>query len=222
MKNAYLVRGKPSGVDHVQTFLQDEIVAVGWSELSLDLSGMSKEKLKSLLEERGQDHGTKLGSAVATLDLFVNRLHPGDLILMPDSNDIHLGRLQSDYFYNPRDLNSGYPHQHQVDWVQTVTRSDLTMELRSALKAWRTVSNLSRFYDEIEALAAGPSHQPAPEETVASGIRPFAFPLRDDFIVRYELPTDMTKSEARELKAFFSAQGTFLDVLYGIGVDDSQ
>lgn len=217
MKNAYLLRGKPNGTDRVQTFLKEGIAAVGWPELDQNLSGLSKDRLKAMLAEKGYNQGVKLGSAAATLDLFVNRLQPGDLLLMPNSNDIYIGEVVSDYGFYANAVKDGLPHQRKVAWKEVpTTRAALSSELRSALKAWRTVANLSQFREEIEALSEGKVY--APEDAVPSaspaGLH-FSLPLRDNFLIHYEIPADLTQEEARKLKAFLGSQRAYLDEMYG-------
>ena len=197
--NAWLVRPQPNNVNKVAVFRSKNIVAIGWPELG-DFSNTSREQIKELLAASSyQLEGIELGSAYATIDIFVNQMKEGDLILMPDGADIYFGKLVGSYFYNSAigcdDEN--YPHQRKVEWLSDVSRGELSKGLRSSLKVHRTTANLSQHVKEIDALAHG--KQP----TVQTKDIPVAYPLRSDYTVTFQVPADLTADEARRLSEYF-------------------
>ena len=199
MKQAWLLRPHPDNVKRLEEFRRDEITAIGWAELG-DLSGLTREALKAKLQAGPfLLSGTRLGNSYATVDIFVNRMQKGDLLLVPDGDDIFFARVESGYFFEPGRRGDGYPHQRHVTWLRHTASSALSMELRMSLKSQRTAADLTKHLPEIEALARG-EENPAREahKTIA-----VSYPLRRDFSVRFEVPENLTKAEAKRLASFF-------------------
>ncbi|MGM9569672.1 MAG: hypothetical protein ACI3XC_06310, partial [Phascolarctobacterium sp.] len=142
-----------------------------------------------------------LGNAYATIDIFVNQMQEGDLVLCPDGDDIYFGVITSGYFLNhDADHKNGFPHQRSVVWKNNKARKELSRELRSALKVHRTTANLSHHYDEIEALYNGHA-VPTPDTTKTV---PISYTLRPDYVIKFEIPEDITHDEAKRLSTFLT------------------
>ena len=203
---AWLVRPYPHGNHRLKEFREMGIVAVGWPEIG-DLTGKSRQELKTLLSGAPYDlEGLSLGNAYATIDIFVNQMQPGDLVLVPDGDDIYLGELTSGYRLEQSVDNQtdGYPQQRSVSWFPVnVSRQELSMELRSSLKVHRTTANLSRHAEEIDALAHGRPFVPG--ETEAPGSISVSYPLRPGRNIEFTIPNDITKTEAQRLSAYFAS-----------------
>lgn len=198
MKNAWLVRPYPHGISRITEFRQKNIIAVGWPGIG-NLTGKSREDIKQILA--GQPYelsGLALGNAYATIDIFVNRMSIGDLALVPDGQDIFFGEICSDYFLDTTVDNQqdGYPHQRKIKWLNNVARDELSKGLRTSLKAHRATADLSHHYDEILALAHGQNYQ---IETPSVETISVSYPLRKDFMIMFDIPTDITKDEAKRL-----------------------
>lgn len=75
----------------------------------------------------------------------------GDVILSPDGMGRYLvGEVMSDYFYVPGGV---LPHRRHVRWSgQTIARDDVSEALRNSMGSIGTVSNITRYHDELEAL----------------------------------------------------------------------
>ena len=158
-KQAWLVRPFPDGQTKcLDLFKSKGIVAIGWPNIG-DLTGKSREELKMLLSGDPYNYsGLVLGNAYATIDILVNRMMPGDYLLIPDGDDIYFAVVDSDYHYDVTVDNDkeGYPHQRKVkNFTASHLRSELSKELRSSLKVHRTTADLSKHYEEIKALAEG-------------------------------------------------------------------
>ena len=162
----------------------------------------SKSNLKHLLSLPPYSlTGLALGNAYATIDIFVNQMEVGDLLLMPNGEDIYLGEVTSDYYLDAAvDSNEeGYPHQRTAKWITNTSRKDLSMELRSSLKVHRTTANLSHHIDEIEALCKGE------KLAVTTDYIEVTYPLRADFEVSFKIPKDISKDEAQRLSSYFAS-----------------
>lgn len=194
--NAWLVRPKPEFNNRMGDFLENNLVAIGWSNTG-DLSGKSRDEIKGILSSPPFSYNSlELGNAYATVDLFVNQMKPGDLLLVPDGNDIHFAQVESGYEYNPEGGPlPDIPHQRKVRWLEHTERNRMSKKLRSSLKVHRTVADLSRHTQEIESLSEGREYQPARTAIDVS------YPLRPEWTVTFQIPSDMTDDEAERLAA---------------------
>ena len=203
MKNSWLVRPMPHGINRVDNFKAKNIVAIGWPCIG-DLTGKSREELKDILSRPPYTlSGLELGNAYATIDIFVNQMQNGDLLLMPNGDDIYFGEITSDYYLDPNvDNNTDvYPHQRTVKWLSDTSRKNLSKPLRSSLKVHRTTANLSHHSTEIDTLCHGKifTDMSLPRTIDVS------YPLRPNFNIDFKIPTNMSSDEAQRLSAYFSS-----------------
>lgn len=199
MKNAWMLRPAPGMVNRIEEFRQGNFVAIGWSALG-DLSQLSREKIRQLLADKPYAlSGHALGTSRSTIDIFVNQMQIGDLLLVPDGADIYFAEVTGDYSWHPACAALDYPHQRTVKWLANTTRTALSDGLRASLKARNTAVSLKEHFDEIAALAAGKPYPPAGQamDTIA-----LSYPLRRDFSVTFTLPADITKNEAKRLAQY--------------------
>lgn len=207
MKNAWLVRPFPYGTKRLDEFKTQNIVAIGWPGIG-DLTNKLREDIKEILSGVPyQLKGLELGNAYATIDIFVNQMQVGDLILSPDGDDIYFGEITSDYYMESTvdNYSTGYPHQHKVKWLNDTFRKNLSMPLRSSLKVHRTTANLFNHVDEIESLANGKEYKV--EKFDETNIISVNYPLRPDFTISFNVPSNISKDEAKRLS-------NYLETLY--------
>ena len=205
MREYWLVRPKPHNILRIHEFLSQNIIAIGWPALG-DLTHLSRENLKDRLKQPPYALDSYAwGQAYATVDIFVNQMKLGDLVLIPNGDDIYFGRIAGDYHFDPAkaDESNGYPHQRSVEWLSNCGRSALSLDLRSSLKAPRTIAQLSNHADEIEALSRGERCETTTSNSVQT--LPVSYPLRPDFSVSFEIPKDITKEEAQRLSTYFAS-----------------
>ncbi|WP_443684976.1 restriction endonuclease [Phascolarctobacterium succinatutens] len=199
---AWLVRPNPADINRINEFQTENIVAIGWPGIG-DLTGKTRQDLKEILSNPPYSYtALALGNAYATVDIFVNQMNKGDLVLTPDGDNIYLGVIASNYQFNPKvdNISNGYSHQRTVEWHNKITREDLSKALRSSLKVHRTAADLSHHYNEIKARCF---NMPIPK-TATTGPIKISYPLRPNFNISFEIPADMTKEEAERLKTFIS------------------
>lgn len=205
MKNAWLVRPFPGGIRRVNEFKSNNIVAIGWPCIG-DLTGKLREDIKSILADPPYNlSGIKLGNAYATVDIFVNRMQKGDLVLVPDGEDIYFGELISDYYLNSSvdNMSQGYPHQRKVKWHSNSLRTDLSMPLRLSLKVHRATADLTKHLEEIDLLTQGKKF-PDGENNAVDPIK-VTYPLRTDFTISFEIPSDISSDEAKRLSKYIES-----------------
>lgn len=146
-----------------------------------------------------------VGNWIPQIDAFVNKMAIDDLVLVPSEGTIFFARITSacefervktlgfisdagEWFVPPR-------YKRSVEWLEHVSRDKLSNELRKALKNRRVIGDLSKFYDEIDALSCGQQYTPRKDTVVVS------YWLRPDFEITYTIPVDMTDVEAERLSA---------------------
>lgn len=162
-KKVWLVRPLPHFGDHLETFLEKNIVAVGYP-LGRDLTDTDYEELRTLLQTRGWEEG------INNVNILVHEMSIGDIVLVPSTNkkDIYIGEITSDYMYVPsldEDIPevSGYPHQRRVSWYfekKPYLRNDLPEAIKGSLRYPRAVADVTKHYEIIEQiLQGGPSQQ---------------------------------------------------------------
>jgi predicted Mrr-cat superfamily restriction endonuclease len=204
MKNAWLVRPFPHEIKRLDEFKAKNIIAVGWPGIG-DLTGETRENIKTILSSKPYSlSGIALGNAYATIDIFVNRMQTGDLVLIPDGEDIYFAKITGSYYLEKSVDNNtdGYPHQRKIKWLSNVSRKDLSTALRSSLKVHRATADLGKHYDEINALSHGEVFQ---EETSATEALAVTYPLRSDFSVSFNIPIDINRTEAKRLSAYLES-----------------
>jgi len=139
---------------------------------------------------------TKIGAGLRCGFLWTvsKGIQKGDIVLCPDgSGHYHVGEVTGDYYYQP---DSVLPHQRPVRWFsQTIDRFDMSEELRNSTGAIGTVSNISRYHEEIEKLIAG-GKPPVIISTDPDVEDPTAFAMEkhlEDFLVQNWVQTDLGK-----------------------------
>lgn len=203
-RSAWLVRPFPHNKKRLDEFKKADIIAIGWPGIG-DLSRKSREGIKEILAGKPyQLKGLELGNAYATIDIFVNRMAVGDLVLIPDGDDIYFAEITGDYYLDTAVDNddTGFPHQRTIKWLADTSRQNLSMPLRSSLKVHRATANLSEHLNEIEALSHGEEYVETLHTNIPGAIA-VSYPLRPDFMVSFQIPSDITKGEAQRLSDYF-------------------
>ena len=97
----WLVRPLPHGSNHMQDFLQDNIIAVGYPT-GTDFTGMEIDEIKDVLEDYNYESG------IGHLNVIVHLMNKGDIVVVPDDNkrDVYFGEVTSEYIYNSKLDNS--------------------------------------------------------------------------------------------------------------------
>ncbi|MEG1365247.1 MAG: hypothetical protein RSC71_06770, partial [Cetobacterium sp.] len=156
-KKAWLVRPNTHTANRMGDFLENNIIAIGWSGIGT-LEGKSKEEIKKILQDKPYEYTSLiLGNVTSSIDIFVNGMEIGDLVLMPDNDDIYIGEVESNYIYEKtKDIDeASYPHQRKIIFLRKILRSELPTNLRTALKIHRVTADLSRYYETIKLLSEG-------------------------------------------------------------------
>lgn len=202
MIKAWMVRPFPHDEDRLLKFKSDNIIAIGWPEIT-SLVGKDKNEVRELLRDHPNNYSpSQLGVALATVDIIVNRMSEGDLVILPYHDDIYFAKVTSDYFYDPTKVDDGYPHQRNVEWLKggtPVSRDQLPDALRNSLRAPRTATDLSHHIDLIKNIVEADTSQGL---QFVSDYMDITYPLRTDLNCTITIPKNITKEEAERLGDF--------------------
>lgn len=103
-KNYFLLRPKPNNINRIKEFLEKNIIAVGWSD-SGDLTGVDLKKIY-------------LSVSYRSLNIFINEMKIGDIVIIPNGEKIYFAKIISEYFYdNSLALEEDYSNQRKVKFI---------------------------------------------------------------------------------------------------------
>ncbi len=156
--STYIIRAKSHGYDYEDEFL-DGRISIGWP-CKKDLTSSDRGEIKSALQQAyGRDEITE--TAVSMVEEFMGAPE-SSIILNPSISNrslIHIFRTTGTCQYDVSRDNDEYgnPHAIQATHLRTVARSDLPERIiRSLSGARKTVSNISRHSEVIEAFLDSP------------------------------------------------------------------
>lgn len=113
------------------------------------------------------------------------KIQVGDIVLSPDGKGRYfVGEVQSDYRFVP---GANQPHQRQVHWLDnTIDRSEMSEALRRSTGSIGTVSQISKYREELNGLIKGEAPKPVLISTDETIEDPTVFALEkhlEDFLV---------------------------------------
>ena len=195
------------GSSHVKECLQEGFVGVGWFA-SIDLStaissavdwkAFNKAMIPVYLSENPTKKKVAAGLSCGFTYTVCKAINKGDIVLTPKGDGNYaVGEVSSDYLYAP---GKTLPHRRLVNWFPgTIARSDMSVELKNSSGSIGTVSNISRYASELEALLIGqkPTQNPGIYSTDENVEDPSIFALEkhlEDFLVANWKSTELSKN----------------------------
>ena len=167
MRNFYrLMLGKAS--IHVEECLKEGFVGVGWFEdidltpifaKSTDWRAFNKEMIPIYLQSNPTKKKVAAGLSCGFTYTVCKGMAIGDVVITPKGDGTYaVGEVSSEYIYAP---GKTLPHRRLVNWYSgTIARADMTVELKNSSGSIGTVSNVSRYATELEALLIGQKPRP--------------------------------------------------------------
>jgi len=116
----------------------------------------------------------------------------GDIVLCPDGDGgYYVGEITSNYYYQSNDT---LPHRRKVNWYNAlIDRGDMSINLRNSTGSIGTVSDITKYSEEIESLLKG-KKPPTIISTDEAVEDPTVFALEkhlEDFLVKNWSSTDL-------------------------------
>lgn len=144
MSTMWMVRSG-RGSEHVDAFLEHEIVAVEGTRLGQLSPAVKKADLLRHYAEQypGEREGSQ-ASSVSQLLRFLIEFAVGDQAVSYDRDRRRyiIGEITSEYEWQP-ELSPPMPHVRRVRWSHEVSRDDLSTSTRNTLGAIQTIFKLS-------------------------------------------------------------------------------
>lgn len=144
-------------------------VCIGWSCLG-DVSEIdSREKLSVVYDEHMDKTGIGRGQDIGQIWRFIHDVQIGDYIIFAESTVFHIGRIESDYYFDDSDnseQDADYKNTRNVVWLKKnisrgVLSNNLHNTLKTAMSIWAMndyksavvdLLNNSYIKDDIEAV----------------------------------------------------------------------
>jgi restriction system protein len=171
-------------------------------ELDMDLSNQlpdnwrefNKKFIPIWLEKRPDKSKISAGLACGALWTIAKGISNGDIVLCPNGQgSYYVGEVLDTYSYHPESV---LPHRRTVQWYpNTIERSAMSESLRNSTGSIGTVSEISKYAEEIEMLIGGtkPPVIVSTDETVED---PLVFALEkqlEDFLAQNWKQTELGK-----------------------------
>ena len=134
-------------------------VCIGWSEMG-DMSSLeTKEDIMAEYEQHYNKSNRGKGQDVGILRRFLKEIQVGDYIIFAETSEFHIGRIESEYYYD----NTDYPNQskdytnvRKVKWLKkNISRKDISTSMHNSLATAMSVFSLNDYRAAIVDLLKG-------------------------------------------------------------------
>jgi restriction system protein len=152
--SVYMVRADYTR--YAPAFINGGYVGIGFLD-NEDLSHfekLGKDWLRTQYEHYHPNE-SKMSTAqnVGQIWRFLSELTPGTFVVtpLPDDSQLQVGRIISDYYFQPNPTDSRYSHRKHVEWFkEPLRRSALSIPAQNTLRSLLTIFQVSQ-YEEILA-----------------------------------------------------------------------
>lgn len=134
-------------------------VCIGWSEMG-DMSSLeTREDIMAEYEQHYNKSNRGKGQDVGILRRFLKEIQVGDYIIFAETSEFHIGRIESEYYYD----NTDYPNQskdytnvRKVKWLKkNISRKDISTSMHNSLATAMSVFSLNDYRAAIVDLLKG-------------------------------------------------------------------
>lgn len=160
IRNYYRVMAGAKSI-YAKKLYDEGFIAANW-DIDQDLTGKLPEAWKDFnhqfipvyLQANPGKSKISAGLACGMLHVICKGIKQGDIILTPNGNGFYyVGEVVSDYFYVP---SGDLSHRRKVKWYdKLLPRDDMSQSLKNSAGSVGTVSNLSKYAEELKGLLEG-------------------------------------------------------------------
>jgi len=201
MKNYYRIMLGQKSV-HAEEAHKGNFIGAGWFE-DTDLSNKLPESWRDFnktfiplyIEQNPDKSKISAGLACGMLHTIAKGINIGDIVLSPDGlGNYMVGEVTRGYEYHKGSI---LPHRRPVTWFpRMISREEMSDSLKNSSGSIGTVSNLTKYAEEIERIISGnrPAMIIATDETIED---PTIFALEkhlEDFLVQNWKYTELGKN----------------------------
>ena len=200
MKNYYRIMLGERSI-YAKKAYQENFIGAGWFE-DIDLTNkipenwreFNKKYIPLYLKKHPDKTKVSAGLACGKLHTIIKGIKQGDIVLCPDGERSYfIGEVVGDYEYQK---GATLPHRRSVRWFnRIIARDELSESLRNSTGSIGTVSNISKYVEEIESFISG-NHPISIIATDKSIEDPSIFALEkhlEDFLVQNWHYTELGK-----------------------------
>lgn len=172
-------------------FIKDQDLT---NHLSNNWRDFNQQFIPIFLKQNPDKTKVSAGLSCGMLWTIVKGIQIGDITLCPDGKgNYYVGEVMGNYEYHK---GESLPHRRAVRWFsKTISRDEMSESLRNSAGSIGTVSNISKYTNEIETLLSG--NQPQVITTTDETIEdPNTFALEkhlEDFLVQNWKSTELGK-----------------------------
>ncbi|MBS1960597.1 MAG: DUF1016 family protein [Bdellovibrionales bacterium] len=165
------------------------------NELTEEWKEFNKKFIPTYLKENPDRSKVAAGLACGFLWTVSRGINRGDVVLCPNGEGAYfVGEVTSGYFFKK---GENLPHRRSVKWSPIqLPRTAMSQSLKNSTGSIGTVSEVSKFADEIEKLIAGDAAKPSIVSASPEIEDPAAFALEEhleEFLVKNWEQTELGK-----------------------------
>ncbi len=195
------------GSKYAADCIKEGYVGVGWfanTDLTsvlaktTDWRAFNKEMIPTYLKNHPDKKKVAAGLSCGFTHTVCKGMAIGDVVLTPKGDGTYaVGEISSDYIYVP---GTELPHRRLVNWYSgTISKTDMSVDLKNSAGSIGTVSNISRYASELEALLLGqkPNLTSSIFSTDENVLDPSIFALEkhlEDFLIANWKSTELSKN----------------------------
>lgn len=200
LKNYYRIMAGAKSI-HADQCFNDGFIGGDWG-LHVDLTGKLPDAWRDFnhdfipvyLINNPDKSRVAAGLACGMLHTICKGMQQGDIILCPNGQGVYqVGEVASDYYYRPGEI---LPHRRKIKWFDKgISRDEMSQALKNSTGSVGTVSNISKYAEELEALLSN-TLPPALTHADANVEDPSVFALEkhlEDFLVANWQYTELGK-----------------------------
>lgn len=129
-------------------------ICIGWSALGNLSDIKTKSELEKVFDDTYQvENARSRGQQVGQVWRFCNELKVGDYVIYADSDVFHIGRVESDYYYDDSDRpeqDFDYKNNRKVKWLKKgISRSTISAEFHRALMTAMSIFTINDYKSAV-------------------------------------------------------------------------
>ena len=134
-------------------------VCIGWSEMG-DMSSLeTTEDIMTEYEQHYNKTNRGKGQDVGMIRRFLKEIQIGDYIVFAEPSEFHIGRIESDYYFD----NTDYPNQskdytnvRKVKWLKkNISRKDISTSMHNSLATAMSIFGINDYRAAVVDLLKG-------------------------------------------------------------------
>lgn len=157
MKDAFVLRISPSGIDRVPEALETNELIIGWSEAAglLD-SGLEWQQFRQIVHEvyhSDKESYARAGGDAGHLWRFIREMKEGDRVLVPHGAKFYTAEVVGPAYYNDEKVYADTAYRRAVKWLnggESIPRRYARSALQRRMKTRGTCARATDLNEEID------------------------------------------------------------------------